>query len=51
MLTVSDGGKQSAGLRLTRIVRDIADDGFGWTEHFSFRDLSDVAYGYRLFSF
>ena len=29
------GGKQSSGLRLTRIVRDIGDDGVGWTEHFS----------------
>ena len=47
----ADGGKQSSGLRLTRIMRDISDDGVRRTERFCFRDPGDVAYSYQLLSF
>src|SRR5688572_14784673 len=47
----TDGGEQSSGLRLTRIMRDISHDGVGRTEHFSFRDPRDVPHSYQLISF
>src|SRR5688572_21337694 len=47
----ADGGKQSPGLRLTRIMRDISHDCVGRAERFSFRDPRDVAHSYRILSF
>ena len=41
----ANGGKQSSGLRLTRIMRDVGDDGVRRTGHFPLDDARNVGHG------